>query len=82
MKLLRVDSSARHNSVSRQLTSRFAEAWRKENPQGTVIERDLASTTLPQITDEWVHAIHTDPASLTAEQRQVLAISDQLVDEV
>jgi len=82
MKLLRVDSSARRNSVSRQLTSHFAEAWQKENPQGTVIERDLASTTLPQITDEWVHAIHTDLASLTAEQRQVLAISDQLVDEV
>jgi FMN-dependent NADH-azoreductase len=82
MKLLRVDSSARRNSVSRQLTSRFVEAWQMEHPQGTVIERDLASTTLPHITDEWVQAIHSDPATLTAEQKQVLQISDTLVEEL
>jgi FMN-dependent NADH-azoreductase len=47
MKLLRIDSSARRNSVSRQLTSRFVETWKKENPKGEVIERDLATTHLP-----------------------------------
>ena len=52
MKLLRIDSSARRNSVSRQLTSRFVETWKKENPKGEVIERDLATTPLPLITDE------------------------------
>jgi FMN-dependent NADH-azoreductase len=82
MKLLRIDSSARRNSVSRQLTGRFVEAWQHEHPEGTVIERDLPATTLPHITDEWVQAIHSDPASLTAEQRQALAISDTLVDEL
>ena len=86
MKLLRIDSSARRNSVSRQLTGRFVEAWQHEHPEGTVIERDLPATTLPHITDEWVQAIHSDPASLTPEQkieqRQVLAISDTLIDEL
>jgi FMN-dependent NADH-azoreductase len=86
MKLLRIDSSARRNSVSRQLTGRFVEAWQHEHPDGTVIERDLAATALPNITDEWVQAIHSDPATLTpeqkAEQKQVLAISDTLVDEL
>jgi FMN-dependent NADH-azoreductase len=82
MKLLRVDSSARRNSVSRHLTGRFAEAWQQEHPDGTVIERDLATTTLPHITDEWVHAIHTDPATLTPEQKQVLQVSDALVEEL
>jgi len=57
MKLLRIDSSARRNSVSRQLTGHFVEAWRHENPTGTVIERDLTTTALPHITDEWVQAI-------------------------
>ena len=82
MKLLRIDSSARRNSVSRQLTGHFVEAWRHENPTGTVIERDLTTTALPNITDEWVQAIHSDPATLTPKQKQVLKLSDLLVDEL
>ncbi len=56
MKLLRIGSSARRNSVSRQLTGTFVEMWKRENPSGEVIERDLATTSLPLITDEWTHA--------------------------
>jgi FMN-dependent NADH-azoreductase len=82
MNLLRIDSSARRHSVSRQLTGRFAEAWQQEHPQGKVIERDLATTTLPHITDEWVHAVYSNPATLTAEQKQVLQLSDTLVEEL
>jgi len=82
MKLLRVDSSARRKSVSRQLTGRFVEAWQREHPDGTVVERDLASTAIPHITDEWVQAIHTNPESLTPEQKQLLQLSDSLVEEV
>jgi FMN-dependent NADH-azoreductase len=82
MKLLRVDSSARRNSVSRQLTSRFAEAWQTEHPEGEVIERDLATTPIHPITDEWVQAIHSHPATLTDEQKQVLRQSDILIDEL
>jgi FMN-dependent NADH-azoreductase len=82
MKLLRIDSSARQNSVSRQLTANFAGSWQKQHPEGTVIERDLASTLLPHITDEWVGAIHSDPDALTAEQKQVLELSDKLINEL
>jgi len=82
MKLLRIDSSARRNSVSRQLTDRFVETWKKQNPAGQVIERDLATTTLPLITDEWTLAAYSDPASLTPAQRETLAVSDALVEEL
>jgi FMN-dependent NADH-azoreductase len=82
MKLLRVDSSARRKSISRQLTGHFVEAWQQEHPDGTVIERDLATTPLPHITDEWVQAIHTNSESLTPEQKQVLQLSDALVEEL
>ena len=42
MKLLQIDSSARRtSSVSRQLTAKFAEEWRKSHPDGEVIQRDL-----------------------------------------
>jgi FMN-dependent NADH-azoreductase len=82
MKLLRVDSSARRNSVSRQLTARFVETWKKENPTGEVMERDLAKTHLPLITDEWTLAAHSDPATLTPPQRDTLAISETLIEEL
>jgi len=82
MKLLRIDSSARRSSVSRQLSQRFVETWKKQNPTGEVIERDLATTLLPPITDEWMLAAHSDQANLTPAQRETLSISDALVDEL
>jgi FMN-dependent NADH-azoreductase len=82
MKLLRIDSSARRNSVSRQLTERFVETWKKENPAGEVVERDLAKTHLPQITDEWTLAAYSDPATLTPAQRDTLSVSEALIEEL
>lgn len=82
MNLLRIDSSARRSSVSRQLTAQFVESWRQEHPQGKVVERDLAATPLTHITDEWAQARNADPATLTAEQKLVLASSDALIEEL
>ncbi len=82
MKLLRIDSSARRNSISRQLTDKFVHTWKLENPAGEVIERDLAKTSLPLITDEWTLAAYSDPAMLTPGQREILAVSDELIEEV
>lgn len=82
MKLLRIDSSARRNSISRQLTDKFVATWKLEHPDGEVIERDLAKTHLPHITDEWMLAAYADPATLTPAQRETLAVSDALVDEL
>jgi FMN-dependent NADH-azoreductase len=82
MKLLRIDSSARRNSVSRQLTEKFVETWRKENTAGIVIERDLATTQLPAITDEWTLAAYSNPATLTPEQWSTLSVSEKLVEEL
>lgn len=82
MRLLRIDSSARGSSVSRHLTAKFAEAWKEENPSGEVMERDLAATQLPLITDEWIQAVYADPSKLTAAQRQAVSASDLLIDEL
>jgi FMN-dependent NADH-azoreductase len=82
MTLLHIDSSARRNSVSRQLTQRFVYSWKREHPGGQVIERDLTTTSLPLITDEWTLAAHSEPASLTPAQRETLSVSDTLVDEL
>ena len=82
MKLLKIDSSARRNSISRKLTAQYVENWRKRHPGGEVVERDLSANVLPLITDEWVEATRTDPSQLTAAQREAIALSDTLTDEV
>lgn len=80
-RLLRIDSSARSSSVSRQLTSRFVEAWQEEHPHGEVIHRDLTATRLPHITDDWL-GTYGDPADLTPAQREYLSTSDTLIEEL
>jgi FMN-dependent NADH-azoreductase len=81
MTLLRIDSSARRSSVSRQLTSMFVEVWHARHPGDVVIERDLATTLLPPITDAW-SAGYADASRLTPGQRRYLQTSDRLIAEV
>src|SRR6202049_2570205 len=82
MKLLQIDSSARRtSSVSRQLTAKFAEEWRKSHPNSEVIQRDLSATALPLITDDW-GATYLEDSQLTLAQRSYLSTSDQLIQEL
>src|SRR5437660_6754657 len=81
MKLLQVDSSARASSVSRRLTARFADEWKKKHPEGQVTHRDLSATALPAITDDW-GATYVDESKLTPEQRSYLSTSDELIEEL
>jgi FMN-dependent NADH-azoreductase len=80
--LLIVNSSPRSNSVSRRLTSHIAEEWAAHNPDGRIIERDLAAEPLPFLTESWIQASATPAARQTAEQRQALALSDALIEEL
>ncbi len=83
MQLLRLDSSARRDlSVSRELTGRFTTAWKAANPGSRVVERDLSAMPLSHVTDRWVQARDTDPASQTQEQRETLALSEELIAEL
>lgn len=81
MKLLQIDSSARTSSVTRRLTAKFAEEWRKNHPDGEVIQRDLCGTILPQITDDW-NATHLEESKLTPAHRSYLSTSDELIEEL
>jgi FMN-dependent NADH-azoreductase len=82
--LLRIDSSplGADASFSRQLTTEFVRQWQEAHPGGKVITRDLAATNLPPVTREWVQAVYTPEADRTPEQRQVLAVSDELIGEL
>ena len=82
--LLRIDSSplGAGASFSRQLTSEFVEKWRKAHPGGHVITRDVTTTKLSPIDAEWIGAAYTPKGSLTPRQREVLALSDELIAEL
>ena len=81
MKLLQIDSSARTSSVTRRLTAKFAEEWRKNHPDGVVIQRDLSATVIPLITDDW-NATHLEQSKLTPAQQSYLSTSDELIEEL
>jgi FMN-dependent NADH-azoreductase len=81
--LLHIDSSPRGDySASRKLSAEFAASWRKENPNGEVIRRDLYATSLPPITMEWIAAAYTPEEQRSEEQRTVLKLSDELIAEL
>jgi len=80
--ILKIDASARREgSTSRELTHRMASALKEHHPQAEVTVRDTAEG-LPFINDAWVTANFTPNESRTQEQREILALSDQLVAEL
>jgi FMN-dependent NADH-azoreductase len=81
MKLLQIDSSARAGSITRRLTAKFADEWKQSHPDGEVVHRDLSTTTLPLITDDW-SATQIDPSKLNPSQRKCLSTSDALIEEL
>ena len=81
--LLRVDSSPLGAfSVTRSLSQHFTERWLENNPGGTVITRDVTTTPIAPPDAAWVTATRTPVDARTAEQEQLLKLSDQLVGEL
>jgi len=80
--LLQLDSSPRSASVSSELTAQFAEAWKAKHPGGTVIHRNTATSSLPFVDEPLIGAYYTPAESLSADQKQHLALSDKLTAEL
>jgi len=76
--ILHIDASARlSGSTSRTLSRQVLDHLGADK----VIRRDLA-TPLPLITEDWIGANFTPADQRSDEQRQILALSDSLVDEI
>ena len=56
--------------------------WKAQHPGATIIGRDLNATSLPPISAEWIGAVHTAEEARSAEQKEVLALSDTLIAEL
>jgi FMN-dependent NADH-azoreductase len=81
--LLHIDSSPLGEaSVSRHLSAEFVTNWKKANPNGNVITRDLTIAALQPVTGEWVGAAYTPADARTPAQRALLATSDALIAEL
>jgi FMN-dependent NADH-azoreductase len=81
--LLHIDSSPMlENSVTRQLSATFVAQWTAANPGERVLTRDLYATPLAPIDAAWVNAVRTPADQRSAEQLQVLALSDSLIAEL
>ena len=82
-KLLVVQASPRGEySISRNLATKFVAEWSTAHPTGDVIERDLAKMNLPYLNLPWLHASLTPAETHTPEMKDVLALSNELVDEL
>ena len=81
--LLVIESSPRgDHSMSRGLTAMFVAQWLQKNPQGHVIERDLMESNLPFVTMPWLGAYFAPPEQHTPEMKDILRLSDELVEEI
>jgi FMN-dependent NADH-azoreductase len=67
---------------SSRLAGRYVAQWRRENPAGRVIERDLAKDPVPHLTAERFQAFLAKPADRTAAQQAVIGYSDALIAEL
>ena len=82
-KLLVVEASPRGKySISRNLASKFVEEWKAAHPDGEVVERDLAKIELPYVNLPWLGASLTPIEKHTPEMKDVLNLSNELVDEL
>lgn len=81
--LLVVEASPRgEHSISRNLTTMFVEQWKTTHPGGRVVERDLAKMDLPYVNLPWLGASLTPAEKHTPEMKDVLVLSNELVDEL
>ena len=80
--LLHIDSSPRRTSVSSRLTAAFVAKWKERNPGGRIIHHNTSLENFPSLDEAKVEAFFTAPEALTSAQKQTLACSDSLVDEL
>lgn len=94
MNLLHLDASARTTSFSRDLSARYATAWRTAHPDGAYRYRDLAADPPPVITEAWteicdqlmaagIAEIHRYPEAVrTPAQAEAWAVVEPLLGEL
>jgi FMN-dependent NADH-azoreductase len=69
-------------SYAKRAAAELIEQLKRERPDASIIERDLARDPLPHIDEDFVTATRSPDGPKTDRQRALLARSDALVDEL
>lgn len=81
--VLQVNSSIYEGSgMSTQLANRFVEALLRRYPDAQLLKRELARDPVPHLTAERFRAFQRKPEERTAVERDAVAYSDALIDEL
>ena len=80
--ILRIDASARKTgSITRELNDSIVERFLADGDTSVSV-RDLAEEALPQLTESWIGANFTKAEERSPEQKEALALSDDLIEEI
>lgn len=81
--LLVIDSSGRTTrSITRHLTRKYAEQWRKTHPSGQVVFRDVGQHPPSPVDERWIAAAFADPGQRYSSMERSLSQSEQLLHEI
>jgi len=81
--LLVIEASPRgKSSVSHNMAAEYVDEWRRANPNGKVVQRDLTNTPLKFTDAPWLVAYFTPPDKQSTEMKDALKLSDELVEEL
>ena len=81
--ILHIDSSARGaGSHSRTVSGELVAALQAADPSLSVTYHDLSHETIPYVSEAFIFAMYTPAEQRTAEQNEVLALSDKLIAEL
>src|ERR1044072_3191803 len=81
--ILLVTSSPRGAaSHSTRVATELASKLQAKTPGAKIVTRDLASNPLPHIDADYASGIYTPVESRSAEQQNVVGVSDAVVDEL
>lgn len=88
--ILHIDASARkttnsvpdYNSISKSVAATFIAQWKENNPEDKIIHRDVGVNPPDFISQDWIAAVFTPDEAKTDEQKELLSLSDTLIDEL
>ncbi|HVW78552.1 MAG TPA: FMN-dependent NADH-azoreductase [Alloacidobacterium sp.] len=80
--LLLIESSPRTASVSGSVAKEYVTEWQRKHPAGKVVRRNVSANPVPFLTEAWIAAAYTPEENRTTEQKETLAISDALINEI
>ena len=67
---------------SSRLAEQFVAQWRRSNPDGRVVVRDIGAEPVPHLTAERFQSFLATPEARTPEQHAVAGFSDALIEEL